>query len=129
MTDEKREMVRTESGSPARTERHPKPLAPLYELSETEKGFTLTLEMPGVGKDTLEIHADRETLSVRGRRGEPSEGLTPIFQERPAAEYYREFLMNDTVDREKITASVRDGIVTVSIPKASHAQPHRIAIS
>jgi len=129
MSDEKHEMTRTESTPPSRTPREAQTVAPYYDLSETESEFTLTLETPGISKDALEIRADRETLSIRGKRQEETEGLSPIFRERSKAEFYREFTMDDTVDWEKITASVQDGIVTIQIPKAAHAQPRRIKIS
>lgn len=129
MSDEKRELVRGESGTPTVSEPHVRTIAPRYELTESETSYALTLEMPGVNKDTLEIQAERDTLTVRGKRVESIEGYKPIFRERPAVEYFREFSMDDTVDHEKITASIRDGIVSVQIPKSSHAKPRRIQVS
>lgn len=129
MSDEKRELVRSESGTPTVSEPRARTLAPRYELTESETSYTLTLEMPGVNKETLELQAERDTLTVRGKRVESVEGFKPIFRERPSAEYFREFSMDDTVDHEKITASIRDGIVNVQIPKSSHAKPRRVQVS
>jgi len=130
MSESKQDLVKTEanvatqSGKPEAGH-----VAPRYEVIEKENGYTVRLEMPGVNRDGLDIQADRETLTVRGRRGESSEGLIPLMVERPQADYLREFTMDDTVDWEKISASVSDGIVTIDIPKASHARPRRITVS
>lgn len=131
MSESKQELVKTEETAPVRKpERNGTAhIAPRYEVVEREQGYTVRLEMPGVGKEGLEIQADHETLTVRGRRNEASEGLTALYVERPWAEYFREFSMDDTVDWEKIAASVRDGIVSIDIPKASHARPRRIEVS
>ncbi len=129
MTNKKHEMVKAEDTTPAQTQPEGRYVAPRYEVLESESGYEIRLEMPGVSKDTLDIQADRETLSVRGRREESFEGLQALYLERPRAEYYREFSMDDTVDWEKIRASARDGIVLIEVPKASHAKPRRIEVS
>lgn len=104
-------------------------ISPRYQLHETKDAFTLTLEMPGVDKDSLSIEADRETLTVRGRRTESVEGLRPLLRERVVADYHREFSMDDTVNWEGITASIQEGVVTVTIPKAADLVPRKVSIA
>ncbi len=129
MAEKKQELVKTGTTTPAPAELETRPIAPRYEITESEQSYTLTLEMPGVSKETLDIRADRENLRVHGKRSESFEGLTALLVERPRAEYLREFSMDDTIDWDKIAASVHDGIVTLEIPKASHAKPRRIHVS
>jgi len=106
-----------------------KPIVPRHEIVETATAYTLRLETPGVRKETLEIRADRDTLVIEGKREETSEGLTPLVQERPTGVYQRVFQMDNTVDGKKISACVENGVVTITIPKASHTQPRRIQVS
>ncbi len=129
MTEKKQELVKAGTTTPTPVEMETRPIEPRYEIREGEQGYTLTLEMPGVNKESLDIRADHENLRVHGKRSESFEGLSPILVERPRAEYLREFSMDDTIDWDKIAASVRDGIVTLEIPKASHAKPRRIHVS
>ncbi len=137
MSDEKRELMqaeKTDAAHAAQAQRPNSAVAPRYEIVEEEHQFTIRLDMPGVNKDTLDVQVDRESLVVRGRRTESAAAsagtaeMRPILRERPQADYYREFSIDDTVDWEKTSASVSNGVAVIVMPKAKHAKPCRVKV-
>ncbi|MFH0793287.1 MAG: Hsp20/alpha crystallin family protein [bacterium] len=104
-------------------------MRPRYELIEDEKGYTLTLEMPGVTKDDLDISVSRSSLAITGRRRESLEGLTALLRERQIGEFRREFRMDDTVDTSKIDAKLDNGPLFPRIPKAEKVMPRKVSIN
>jgi len=103
---------------------------PAVDIFESEEALTLTADMPGVEKDGLFIDLKDNTLSLRGQTREtPDDGRTLLYQEYREGDYYRQFSLSDAIDQDNITASLKDGVLTLLLPKARKAKPRQIEVS
>jgi HSP20 family protein len=105
------------------------PLVPPVDIVEDGEGITLRADLPGVDRDNLNIGVEGETLTVEAtvNLGE-SAGIQPIYSEIRVAQYRRSFVLGRDLDSERIEASIRDGVLTLRIPKAEQAKPRRIEV-
>jgi len=103
---------------------------PAYEVKETAEAFGLTVHLPGVDRDGLDLTAEEGLLTVRGRRGwKAPEGWTAVYRESVDAPYELTLEHDNTVDVEKIHAELKDGVLRISLPKAEAVKPRKIAIN
>jgi len=93
---------------------------------ETETGFTLVADMPGVAPDRLQVTAERELLTIRGRVTPPPQ--PPEHREFELTDYYQTFTLTEDLDASKINATLKDGVLKISIPRSPTVQPRRIEI-
>ena len=102
---------------------------PLADLAESDTALSLTLDMPGVGENDVEVELDKDVLTVRGKVTPVTyEGLQLAHREYVVGDYVRTFRIATEVDRDKVEATVRDGVLRVTLPKAAHRTPQKIAI-
>jgi HSP20 family protein len=122
---QKREVEKKqESTAPART------FVPATDIYETEAALTIVMEMPGTSKDDLDVSVEDGVLYVAGRlRFDKYEGLQPLYTEYNIGHYHRSFALTNKVDQTKISAEMKDGVLTLVLPKAEEAKPRRIAVS
>src|ERR1700687_2282512 len=107
--------------------RHFVPYADIYE---TDDALAVVLEMPGVEKKDLEVALENDVLRVDGRIDfSKYKDMEPVYTEYNIGHYARSFTLSGTIDREKISANLEDGVLTLNLPKAKHAQPRKIAIA
>lgn len=105
-------------------------LKPVYELKENAEAWGLTVHLPGVAKDGLELSAEDGVLSIRGRRAwAKPEGWTPLYRETVDAPYALSLEHDNSVDVDKIHAELKDGVLRVSLPKAEAVKPRKIAVN
>ncbi|MGE5339305.1 MAG: Hsp20/alpha crystallin family protein [Gemmatimonadota bacterium] len=105
-------------------------LRPPADIFEDAEGITLQLDMPGVSKDRLGVHADRNTLVIEGDvEIELPQQMEALHAEVQSTHYYRSFALSGELDAEKTHANLKDGVLTVKIPKRSELKPRRIQIS
>jgi len=122
------------SRSPARpdganTDRGPT-VRPGYEIKETPEAWGLTVFLPGVAKDALEITAEEGQLRIAGRRGwKQPEGWTALYRETVDAPYELVLAHDGAIDADKIAAEIRDGVLRVSLPKHEALKPRKIAVN
>lgn len=103
---------------------------PLADIAETENGVTLILEMPGVSAENVDVTLEKRVLSIRGKVEATSpEKLQLSYAEYGEGDYERSFTLSDDFDPEKIEASVTNGVLTLSLPRAAEAQPKKIAVT
>jgi HSP20 family protein len=103
---------------------------PAHELKESDEAWGLTVHLPGVAKDGLELTADDGQITVRGRRGwQAPTGWTAVYRESVDAPYELVLEHDNSVDVEKIHAELKDGVLRVSLPKAEAIKPRKIAIN
>jgi HSP20 family molecular chaperone IbpA len=96
------------------------------DIFETDKGFVLLADMPGVPPEGLEVVAERNELVIRGRVERPD--TTPDYQEFELATYQRAFVLTEDLDVDGIGATLRDGVLRVEIPKSQKVQPKKIPV-
>ena len=103
---------------------------PLYEIKENADAWGLTVYLPGVAKDGLEITAEEGQLRFVGRRAwkQPKE-WTLLYRESADAAFELALAHENAIDLDKIHAELRDGILRVSLPKAEAVKPRKIAVS
>jgi HSP20 family protein len=123
---EKRELEKKEESTiSART------FLPTTDIYETDQALTLVMEMPGVDKGDLDISIEDDVLSVFGRIDfSKYEKLQAVYTEYNIGHYRRRFSLSPSrVDRDKIRAEIKDGVLTLTLPKAAQAKPRKIAIA
>ena len=105
------------------------PLVPPVDIAEDKEGITLRADLPGVSRESLSIDVDGETLVIEGTvaLGE-SAGLQPVYSEVRVAQYRRSFVLGRDLDASRLEASLRDGVLTLRVPKSEQAKPRRVEI-
>lgn len=104
-------------------------LRPDVDILETDDGITLQADMPGVSKDRLNLRIDGSNLLVEGRIGiTPQEQMEPLYADVRSAVYRRNFLLSNEFEADKIDANLKDGVLTVRIPKRAELRPRRIEV-
>jgi HSP20 family protein len=104
-------------------------ITPPASLTEIGDGYTLEIDMPGVKKDGLEISVENNELTIIGRRSLPVVEGTPIHRESRAENFRRAFEIDPSIDANKISAKIDQGLVTLTLPKAEHVKPRKITVS
>jgi HSP20 family protein len=104
-------------------------VSPRVNITETKDGYLLEAEMPGVGKDGLEIALENNELTILGRRGEEVQGLDLLYRESTNRDYRRVFMLDPTIDSTKIEAKMDNGVLRLHLPKAERVKPRRITVT
>jgi HSP20 family protein len=103
--------------------------APDVNILEMEDTYLLEADMPGVGKDGLEITLEGNTLSILGHRAEPEFGENPFYRESRRGGFRRVFELDPAIDTSKINAKMENGILKLRLPKAEKVKPRKIQVS
>lgn len=90
---------------------------PRADLLDRGADFQLLLEVPGVSQQSLEIAIEGDELLIAGLR-EPNDGGRLVFGERPVGPFQRSVRLPERIDRERATAHLMSGLLTVTLPKA-----------
>ena len=86
-------------------------------------------DMPGVEKSGLVIDLKDDVLTIKGEVKPASDkALKSLYQEFGVGDYYRQFTLGNVIDQSRITASLRDGVLTLELPKVEKAKPRQIEI-
>ena len=104
-------------------------ITPPSSVTEIADGYMLEIEMPGVKKDGLDISFENNELTITGRRSLPRVEGTLIHRESRPENFRRVFELDPSIDAEKISAKIDQGLVTLTLPKAEHVKPRRITVS
>lgn len=120
-------VTKREPETPAATERLRYQL-PAVNIYETEEGYLLEADMPGVTRDGLEIHLDRNELTLLGRRSVTTPE-TAHYRESVDGDFRRVFELDPEIDTEKITARVESGVLSLHLAKREQMKPRRIAVT
>jgi len=102
---------------------------PPVDLYETAGAFVLTAELPGLTRDDIDIHAEETRIVIRGERA----GHVPCEQyhrvERGHGRFSRAFMLPEPIDIEAVTADLKDGLLTITIPKAGGRGARRVDVA
>ena len=113
-----------ESTAPART------FVPATDIFETDGALTIVMEMPGTDKNDLDISVEEGVLHVEGRLNfDKYQGLQPLYTEYNIGHYRRSFSLSNKIDQNKISAEMKDGVLTLVLAKAEETKPRRIAVT
>lgn len=104
-------------------------LLPLTDIYETETGYHLIYEVPGISKENFEITANGRELEIKGNLNDYSpEGKKLVYGEYEPASFYRKFKTDENVDTDKIEAKLENGLLTLILNKKEEALPKKIKI-
>jgi HSP20 family protein len=122
---QKREVdKKTEGTTPGRV------FVPVTDIFETPEALTVVLEMPGVDRDSIEANVENDVVTIEGRIDFTKyEGMQPVYTEYNVGHFARSFEISNKVDQSKISALMKDGVVTIVLPKAEQAKPRKIQVS
>jgi HSP20 family protein len=102
---------------------------PRTDVVETEGAYEITADMPGVDRDAVEVTVDGGVLSVKGRQSDWSvPGQELAYAEFLTGDYRRDLALPEQVDAERIEATLKDGVLRLTLPKRAPAQTKRIAV-
>ena len=103
---------------------------PLADLAISEHDAVLTLDLPGLTPDDVSIDVEDGQLTVRGERKRPQvgEGTSYAYVQRPFGAFEHRIGLPKGVDPASITASMKDGVLSLIVPKPERLKPQRIAI-
>jgi HSP20 family protein len=122
---EKRELdKKQESTVPARF------YLPNTDIFETEQALSLIVEMPGVDKNKVDVRVEDGVLTIEGRLDfSKYEGMQPVYTEYNVGHYRRSFSLSNKVDQGKISAEMKDGVLTLVLPKPEATKPRKISVN
>jgi HSP20 family molecular chaperone IbpA len=102
---------------------------PTADIYETKDALNVVLEMPGVEKGSLEIRVEEGVLKVDGRLDfSKYKGLQPLYTEYNVGNYSRSFRLSSKIDQNKIGAELKDGVLSLLLPKIEEAKPRSIQV-
>ena len=111
------------------TRRNEGALMPPVDVMEDSTGITLRADLPGVPKDKLNLQIEADTLTIEGEMSIATpEGMEASYAEVHVPRYRRVFTLSKELDPSKVAAELHNGVLTLRIPKAEHAQPRRIDV-
>jgi len=102
---------------------------PPVDVVENADGITLRADLPGVAREGLNLQIEADTLIIEGDLGlSVPQGMDATHVEVSFPRYRRVFTLSKELDAEKVSAELRNGVLTLRIPKAAHAQARRIPV-
>jgi HSP20 family protein len=102
---------------------------PRCDIRETEEALIVVADLPGADRESVDITLDRGVLTLRASLApEAHEGFQPLLIEYEPGSYERSFTLPDAIDQERVSATVANGVLTLTLPKATSARPRRIEV-
>ena len=102
---------------------------PRTDIYETKDGLVLVMDVPGVDEKAVEVVLEKSVLTVRAFPTFPSfESHNLAYAEYGEGDYQRSFKLSEEIDREKIEARVKNGVLTLHLAKAAEKTPHKIGV-
>jgi len=102
-------------------------ITPPVDIYETTNGLVVTADLPGVAKEGLDLRVENNLLTIRGKATHAAPG-DPVYQEYGLVNFFRQFELNERVDQSKISAELKHGVLTLTLPKAEEAKPRKIEV-
>jgi len=103
--------------------------SPRSDILETNDEFIVVADLPGVDENQVEVNLDRNILTITAHPAmEGPQGYQLSYGEYIPGDYERRFVLSDLIDREKIEASVNNGVLHLHLPKAGKAKARRITV-
>lgn len=113
---------------PEGTRTHERYVTPAVDIYETPEGLVVMADVPGVAQEHLDVRVDNHILTIRGQTAHALP-VEPTYREYELVNYFRQFELSDKVDTGNITADLKHGVLTLTLPKAEAAKPRKIAVA
>jgi len=122
-------LTRTEQRPVTETSQRVSYLTPPADILETNEGYVLKADMPGVPKEGLEVTVENGELTITGHvQREELKGRL-LFRESRGLDFRRVFELDPSINLEKVSAKIEQGLLTLHLPKAESVKPRRIEVS
>lgn len=132
MTDANRDMTKKEASVPEGVERTTprRVFKPDVDIMEQKDDTVLTADLPGVDERSLDITLEKNIITIRGTVApEIPAGYRLVYGEYAVGDYERAFTLSDEVDKDRIQATIKNGVLKLILPKAAAAKARKIAVS
>ena len=104
-------------------------LTPPIDIHEEPDGLILEADLPGASENQVTIQLEDNVLMLHARVSAPApEGARPLYEEYHVGDFYRSFILSDEVERSRITAELKNGVLRLILPKAERVKTRRIEI-
>lgn len=124
-----KDLHKTENVAAAERIRNVKTFVPRVDIYETKNSLVLVADMPGVDERTVDVELEKNVLTIAGRVDAEKSAQGMLYSEYETGDYERAFTLSDEIDRDKIAATVKNGVLRLELPKAEKAKPKKIAIT
>lgn len=114
--------------TPERTRDNPT-FTPRFDIFETSDELILWGDLPGVRSEDLDIDFEKNQLTIQGKVAPRCEGAQCLFAEYGLGDFYRTFAIGEAIDTEKISAELKDGVLTLHLPKTEAVKPRKISVT
>jgi len=121
-------LAKPEQAEVVRREEQEQYFQPATDILETAEEVILNFDMPGVARENVDITVDKDTLTVVGK-AEPEQQGNPVYRETHVGDYRRQFTLSTDLDPDSVTATMNNGVLTLTIGKAKEAKPKKIQIA
>jgi HSP20 family protein len=101
---------------------------PLVDIYETDEALILHADVPGATSEDVETHLEDNLLTLTAPVKPVDEAWRPAYEEYAVGHYVRQFRLGQQIDQAKITATLKDGVLTLVLPKVDAARPRRITV-
>lgn len=102
---------------------------PSVDIGGNDAEITVVADMPGIDEQGIDVDLERDILTIRGHCTQQApEGYTLAYKEFESGNFERSFRITEEIDRDGIDAAVKDGVLTIHLPKAKEAQPRKISV-
>jgi HSP20 family molecular chaperone IbpA len=104
-------------------------ITPPVDIFEDVGGITLRADLPGVSRENLDVRVESGHLLIEGQINIPvQDGLSVVYAEARGAAYQRSFTLSNELDSTGVQANLKDGVLTVRVPRSEAAKPRRIEV-
>lgn len=123
------QVAEKEELSPSLEQTKPGPVfVPAADIFETEKALVLLADLPGVSQENLDIDLRENVLTISGAVPEDENG-SELLKEYHIGRYFRQFTLSEVIDQEGIDATLKNGVLRLTLPKTEKARPRKISVS
>lgn len=102
---------------------------PNIDICEDKDSIHIAADMPGVGDADVNMTLENDVLTIEGKVAPIEiEGHSPAYTEYGVGDYFRSFVLTEAIDRDRIEATLKDGVLRIVLPRAEAAKPKRIPV-
>lgn len=124
-----KDLSKTENATATERIRNVKTFVPRVDIYEAKDALFLIADMPGVDENSVDVELEKNILTIAGRVNiDETKEKSLVYSEYETGDYERTFTLSDEIDREKIHATVKDGVLHLELPKAEKVKPKKIAV-
>ena len=126
---ERKDLAEQETKSVREAGNSEQTMLPAMDIFEDDTGITVQADMPGVTKERLNVHIDKDALSIEGETDiDMPQGMEALYADIRRTRYQRSFSLSNELDTDKVEASFKDGVLTLRIPKREALQSRKIEV-